>query len=173
MQDGSVYKVTFLSHNQDRFFIYCKMRRCQKNDTIRFQIGPSLSPNHSICSGARVFCIQNRKRRCFLRSRSKTDGGITLKNLSDGGGEEGKWWELRSNKSEGTDVDSMESAPVLYQSLFHCWCVFPLTTGTWWLKTCQLINTTGCFALPSHSTQIWVCRSKSYGIFFCGSGANE
>lgn len=109
----------------------------------------------------------------FLRSRSKTDGGITLKNLSDGGGEEGKWWEPRSNKSEGTDVDSMESAPVLYQSLFHCWCVFPLTTGTWWLKTCQLINTTGCFALPSHSTQIWVCRSKSYGTFFCGSGANE
>lgn len=109
----------------------------------------------------------------FLRSRSKTDSGVTLKNLSDGGGEEGKWWEPRSNKSEGTDVDSMESAPVLYQSLFHCWCVFPLTTGTWWLKTCQLINTTGCFALPSHSTQIWVCRSKSYGIFFCGSGANE
>lgn len=42
--------------------------------------------------------------------------------------ESDRYWV--KNKSEWVGIHSMENAPVLSQSLFPCWYVYPLTIGT-------------------------------------------
>lgn len=113
---STFHPVTFHFSQPGLVFIYCKMRWCQKNDTVCLQIGRGI---------------------VFLRSLSQWNNSKEPRWWRRW---RGKWWSIKT----------------------RCWCVFPLTIGTRWLKTCTLINTTGCFTLPSLSTQIWVCRSNSY-----------
>ena len=81
-----------------------------------------------------------------------------------------KWKKSLSITSKVIQECMDGRSPVLCQSLFPCWCVFPLTSLTWHgsipaffllptrsvsNKTCLLINTTGCFT--QHRDQdFWV-----------------
>lgn len=75
-------------------------------------------------------------------------------------------------------IHSMESA-VVSESVPSLICVSPnhrglrqfkisnLSTGSGSNKTCLLINTTSCFTLPLHSTEIRISRSNWGTVFLC------
>lgn len=105
----------------------------------------------------------------FSQSRSADNGGTTLLM------EEVKKVKREIDRSQGTTRVttgncSMESAPVLCQSLLNRWHVFisyhwdlkSFRIGIFlipkWIsnKTCRLVNTTSCFTLTFHYTEIRV-----------------
>lgn len=105
----------------------------------------------------------------FSQSRSADNGGTTLLM------EEVKKVKREIDRSQGmtrvtTGNCSMESAPVLCQSLLNRWHVFisyhwdlkSFRIGIFlipkWIsnKTCRLVNTTSCFTLTFHDTEIRV-----------------
>lgn len=105
----------------------------------------------------------------FSQSRSADNGGTTLLM------EEVKKVKREIDRSQGTTRVttgncSMESAPVLCQSLLNRWHVFisyhwdlkSFRIGIFlipkWIsnKTCRLVNTTSCFTLTFHDTEIRV-----------------
>lgn len=105
----------------------------------------------------------------FSQSRSADNGGTTLLM------EEVKKVKREIDRSQGmtrvtTGNCSMESAPVLCQSLLNRWHVFisyhwdlkSFRIGIFFIpkwisnKTCRLVNTTSCFTLTFHDTEIRV-----------------
>lgn len=105
----------------------------------------------------------------FSQSRSADNGGTTLLM------EEVKKVKREIDRSQGTTRVttgncSMESAPVLCQSLLNRWHVFisyhwdlkSFRIGIFFIpkwisnKTCRLVNTTSCFTLTFHDTEIRV-----------------
>lgn len=105
----------------------------------------------------------------FSQSRSADNGGTTLLM------EEVKKVKREIDRSQGmtrvtTGNCSMESAPVLCQSLLNRWHVFisyhwdlkSFRIGIFFIpkwisnKTCRLVNTTSCFTLTFHYTEIRV-----------------